>query len=228
MSLRLISKALPHKFGKRSGHHLVAQVAGQNPSRLLYMRDRKAGTSSLSILELRSAFFLLPPLITVGRRQNPYSLLMAPGLTLLDELHIDWLGFRKFNWYFVLADVNRPILGADFFCSYHLLIDVYTWHIFDAETYQSVPLKHDTALISGLNTWLVNSEFDDIIRDFPSVTLPCFSSFTVHRGEEHYIPTSGPPTYDRACPLLPDKLAIARWVFAEMEKVGIIRRSSST
>ena len=120
------------------------------------------------------------------------------------------------------------MLGADFFCSNHLLIDVYTRHIVDAETYESVPLKHHTALSSGLNTCLVNSEFDDIIKDFPSVTLPCFSSFTVQHGVEHYIPTSDPPTYARARRLSPDKLAIARREFAEMEKLGIIRRSSST
>ena len=120
------------------------------------------------------------------------------------------------------------MLGADFFCSNHLLIDVYTRHIVDAETYESVPLKHDTGLISGLNTCLVNSEFDDVIKDFPSVTLSCFSSFNVQHGVEHYIPTSGPPTYARARRLSPDKLAIARREFAEMEKLGIIRRSSST
>ena len=75
---------------------------------------------------------------------------------------------------------------------------------------------------------MVNSEFDDIIKDFSSVTLPCFTSFTVQHGVEHYIPTSGPPTYARARRLSPDKLAFARREFAEMEKLGIIRRSSST
>ena len=64
----VISKTPPLKFGKRSGQQIVAQVAGQNPSRLLYVWE---GTSSLSILELRSAFFWLPPMIAVGRRQNP-------------------------------------------------------------------------------------------------------------------------------------------------------------
>ena len=50
----------------------------------------------------------------------------------------------------------------------------------------------------------------------------------MQHGVEHYIPTSGRLTYARARRLSPDKLAIARREFAEMEKLGIIRRSSST
>ena len=207
----------------------MAQVAGQNPSRLLYVWDRKAGNKFLVDTGAQVSVF---PASSHDRRREKTEPLVAANGTRIDNfgkrcISID-LGFRKFNWYFVLADVHRPMLGADFFCSNHLLIDVYTRHIVDAETYESVPLKHHTALSSGLNTCLVNSEFDDIIKDFPSVTLPCFSSFTVQHGVEHYIPTSGTPTYARARRLSPDKLAIARREFAEMEKLGIIRRSSST
>ena len=52
----------------------------------------RLGTSSLSILELRSAFFRPPPMIAVGKRQNPQSLLMAPGLTPLgrDAYRLTW------------------------------------------------------------------------------------------------------------------------------------------
>ena len=101
-------------------------------------------------------------------------------------------GFRKFTWPFVLADVNWPMLGADFFCSNHLLIDVYTSHIIDATTYESVPDWHDDTPAPGLNTCAV-SEFADVLKEFPSVTRPQFSTEDV--SVQHCIPTSGPPTH---------------------------------
>ena len=136
------------------------------------------------------------------------------------------LGFRQFNWSFVLAAVNRPMLGADFFCSNHLLIDVYTSCIIDAKTYESIPVWRDTARAPGLNTCTA-SEFADILKEFPSVTRPQISTVDVKHGVEHCIPTSGPPTHAKARRLSPDKLAIARREFAAMEKLGIVRRSSS-
>ena len=60
----------------------------------------------------------------------------------LCNLHPTYSFLRYRNLRLTLGDVHRPMLGADFFCSNHLLIDVYTRHIVDAETYESVPLKH--------------------------------------------------------------------------------------
>ena len=121
MSLLIISKALPLKFGKRSGQHLVAQVAGQNPSRLLYVWDRKAGNKFLVDTGAQVSVF---PASSHDRRREKTEPLVAANGTRIDTfgkrcIWID-LGFRKFNWYFVLADVHRPMLGADFFCSNHL------------------------------------------------------------------------------------------------------------
>jgi len=136
------------------------------------------------------------------------------------------LSFCKFTWTFVLADVNRPMLGADFFCSNHLLIDVYISHIIDATTYESVPVSRDDTPAPGLNACAVN-KFLDILNEFPSVTHPQFFTGDVKHSVRYFIPTSGPPTHAKACRLSPDKLAISRWEFAEMERLGKVRRSSS-
>ena len=115
------------------------------------------------------------------------------------------------------------MLGADFFCSNHL-IDVYTRHIVDATTYESVPLRQVASLVPGpgLNSSSAH-EFADILKEFPSFTRPQFSSVDMKHGVEHYIPTLGPPTHAKARRLSPVKLAVARREFAEMEKLGIIR-----
>ena len=142
----LFSSSAKHclSFRKRSGQHLVAQVADQNPSRLLYMWYRKAGNKFLVDTGAQVSVF---PASSHDRRREKTEPLVAANGTRIDTridtfgkrcISID-LGFRKFNWYFVLADVHHPMLGADFFCSNHLLIDVHTRHIVDAETYESVP-----------------------------------------------------------------------------------------
>ena len=48
----------------------------------------------------------------------------------------------------------------------------------------------------------------------------------VHNIQLH-IPTTGPPVYAKARRLAPDKLLVAKKEFELMEKLGIIRRSSS-
>ena len=118
------------------------------------------------------------------------------------------------------------MLGADFFCGNHLLIDVYTSHIIDATTYESVPVWHDHTPAPGLNTCAV-SEFADVLKEFPAVTHPQFSTGDVKHNVQHCIPTSGPPTHAKARRLSPEKLAIARREFNEMERLGIVQRSSS-
>ena len=71
------------------------------------------------------------------------------------------------------------------------------------------------------------SEFADVLKEFPAVTRPQFSTGDVKHNVQHCIPTSGPPTHAKAHRLSPEKLAIARREFTEMERLGIVQRSSS-
>lgn len=205
----------------------MAQVAGHSQSHLLYVWDRNTGHKFLVDTGAQVSVFPASAQERHGKKSDP---LIAANGSKIDtygtrNIPLD-LGFRKFQWSFVLADVNRPMLGADFFCSNHLLIDVYTSCIIDAKTYESVPVWHDAAPAPGLITCATANPFADILTEFPSVTRPQFSTVVKH-DVQHCIPTSGPPTHAKARRLSPDKLAIARREFAQMEKLGIIRRSSS-
>ena len=205
----------------------MAQVAGPNHSHLLYIRDRYTGNKLL--VDTGAQVSVFPASARERRMQKTEPLVAANGSKIdtfgTRTISLDF-GFRKFTWCFVLADVNRPMLGADFFCSNHLLIDVYTSHIVDATTYESVPVWHDDTPAPGLNTCAV-SESADILKEFPSVTRPQFSIGDVKHRVQHCIPTSGPPTHAKARRLSPEKLTITRREFAEMEKLGIVQRSSS-
>ena len=205
----------------------MAQVAGPHQSHLLYVCDRNTGLKFL--VDTGAQVSVFPATPQERRVQKTEPLIAANGSSIdtfgTKTISLN-LGFRKFQWPFVLANVNRPMLGADFFCTNHLLIDVFTNHIIDAETYENIPIGHDTALAPGLNACTEN-EFANILKEFPTVTQPQFSAANIKHGVEHFIPTTGPPTHAKARRLSPDKLAIARREFAEMEALGIVRRSSS-
>ncbi|GAA6111958.1 uncharacterized protein LOC117501066, partial [Tachysurus ichikawai] len=113
---------------------------------------------------------------------------------------------QRFTWEFVLADVSRPLLGADFLCTNGL------------STFST------TTLSSAL---LDDCEFTLLLSNFPNLTKPTFSSAVASHGVVHHISTSGPPVYARARRLDPVKLAVTKAEFASMEKLGIVRCSDS-
>ena len=62
---------------------------------------------------------------------------------------------------------------------------------------------------------------------FPALLQLTFSSDAVKHGVQHHVLTTSPPVHSRAHQLAPDKLAIAKKKFSEMEHMGIIRVSNS-
>ena len=111
---------------------------------------------------------------------------------------------RSFSWFFTIADVPHPLLGADFLCEHNLLLDMKHHRLIDACTLAS------------------------IISEFPQITQPNFSVVSPTHGMLHHIPTCGSPVHARACRLPPDKLAAAKAEFSLLESLGIVRRSSSS
>ena len=109
------------------------------------MWDHNSGQKLLVDTGAQVSVFSVDP--REHRRQKTEPLVAANGSTIdtfgMKTMQLD-LGIRKFKWLFVLANVNRPMLGADFFCSNHLLIDIYTSHIIDAKTCENVPVKLDS------------------------------------------------------------------------------------
>ena len=139
------------------------------------------------------------------------------------------LGSRTFHWTFVVAEVKLPILGADFLAEYNLLVDLRQRRLVDAATYESI--NADFAPPDVMRVFNVRprpaTEFDRVINEFPPILTPTYSSAPPRHGVEYYIPTRGPPVFAKTRRLLPKKLAAVKKDFAEMEKLGIVRRSSS-
>ena len=53
-------------------------------------------------------------------------------------------GPRLFDWTFLLADVSMTILGSDFLCHHHLLVDIAGARLLDAATLEPIPAVPST------------------------------------------------------------------------------------
>ena len=71
------------------------------------------------------------------------------------------------------------------------------------------------------------ADYHDVLSRFPSLFDQNFKSPINKHGIQHYIETSGPPVYSGPRRLDAAKLEAAKKEFAELERLGIIRRSSS-
>ncbi|KAJ8251997.1 hypothetical protein COCON_G00213090 [Conger conger] len=108
------------------------------------------------------------------------------------------------------------------------LVDVKNNRLIDAMTFSSFACVRDEATYGGLSGSLSGSDkYQRLLGEFPSLTQPTFSAATAKHGVEHHVVTEGPPVYVRARRLNPDRLAVAKAEFTNMERLGIIRRSDS-
>ena len=130
---------------------------------------------------------------------------------------------RVFRWIFIVADIQTPILGADFLREYGLLVNLRQGCLLDATTsLQSKGIIYHIASPSPSLTQLHNTDYHTILAEFPSVTKPCTSPRPVRHTVTHHIQTTGPTVHSRARRLPPDHLRIARNEFEHMMEQGII------
>ncbi len=136
---------------------------------------------------------------------------------------------RPYDWKFIVAAVERPLLGADFLRHSGLLVNVKKQQLVDATTYSSAPLVNAFGhQVNVLRSPLIpDNTYTRLLAEFPKLTKPDFSTSTTKHGVEHHIPTTGPPVHAKARRLAPDKLTIARAEFKKMMDMRIVRRSNS-
>lgn len=138
----------------------------------------------------------------------------------------------RYRWNFICADVTQPILGADFFRAFGILIDIKGQRLIDTRTDQSIHCV--ASQVNGLPLGLsllssISDSRDDylsILNDFPGLTSLEHSEIKQH-DIKHHIITTGPPVYAKPRRLPPDKLRVAKEEFRRMENVGSARRSAS-
>ena len=133
------------------------------------------------------------------------------------------LGNTRYGHEFTIADLPNRMLGIDFTDANGLSVDTPNQELF----------------IRGSNVTICSVTAEDspgrrgqpdlfkLLDDFPTILTPNFKNPDNKHRIEHYIKTSGSPVFSRPRRLDQAKLEAAKAEFAELERLGIIRRSDS-
>ena len=139
------------------------------------------------------------------------------------------LGLAKsFIWTFTIAEVSKPIIGADFLRHFGLLVDLGRKRLMDAETFLTVPASYGRSSVCRLSVLVEADCFSGILEEFKEVTVPCIKICRLQGKVEHQIDTRcHRPVFARARRLSPEKLAVAKEEFSKLMDMNVIRPSNS-
>jgi Reverse transcriptase (RNA-dependent DNA polymerase) len=139
-------------------------------------------------------------------------------------------GDKCFKWTFLLADVEAPLLGADFLRSHRLLVDLHGGCLIEAASMQrfgdNVQSSHTPPQLCSVlqatppRLHLLISQLLNVLN--ATGVLP-----PVKHTVEHFIETTGRLVLAKFWRLDPEKLQAAKAEFLKMEKERVIQRSSS-
>ena len=191
--------AMP-KIGKPAGQQLMAtSSAGLQESRLFYVIDRS--TKLKFLVDTGAEVSAVPR----SRAQQKY-LCQGPSLQAVNNTTIATFGTcsltldlglrRTFRWVFIIADISKPILGADFLKHYGLLVDMRSKRLTDSLTQlkvQGTISPVTSSLVLSLLPKQSVSEYERILLDFPAITRPYNNNLEIKHNVTHHIETKVPP-----------------------------------
>ena len=143
------------------------------------------------------------------------------------------LGKHIFPITFIIADVQRPILGVDFLRRHKLLVGVCGQKLIDAHSFQSYAcvITRNDICVSPVATLDSNHYKQCLLHQYPELLRPTFHAARPSHNVSHYITTDAPPppptVHCKTRRLPPYRLTIAKAKFLELEKMGIVRKSKS-
>ncbi|KFD65158.1 hypothetical protein M514_11382 [Trichuris suis] len=220
-------------FGKRQPRGLMAVgSSGTRDCRLFVITDRRSGTSFL--VDTGSQVSVLPRSRFHQTTTSPHPCLIAANgarITTYGRRHlmIDLDLGKLMHWSFIIADVLRPILGADFLRHYNLLVDMNQHRLVDGTTFTTAAGSLSATVTNALHgLHLPPNKGAALLARFPSLTSCMASNDPVLHTTRHYITTVGPPVFSRPRRLPPEKLRVAKHEFEIMAQMGIIRPSKSS
>lgn len=138
------------------------------------------------------------------------------------------LGLRRdIKWNFSVADVQRPIIGADLIAHFGLIVDLKSHRIMDPVTNLSCRGELASSNLTDISLIDKNARYSDILHEFMS--LFNIGQPTIAQTCEvlHQIETFGLPVFSRARRLSPEKLRAAIELFRKLVEAGICRPSNS-
>jgi hypothetical protein len=147
----------------------------------------------------------------------------------LQTLDLD-VGLPKhFTWNFVVADVNTPILDADFLKFHSLLADLNRGRLVNGNQLHStkgkLEISDQTAVLAI--TAVHEPRISSLLQKYPNISRPPQYTEKPTHDIQHYIETEGRPVYQKLRRLDPNTKEIVRAKFQEDTDRGLCRPSSS-
>ena len=141
-------------------------------------------------------------------------------------IHLCFSG-HAYCWTFIIADVKKPILGADFLCEHGLLVDLRQHCLVNVAAFSTIQGVQCSGTLLHIASASKPDEFTALMTAQPVLTTPSFNAPEPKHGVFHHIETTGPPISCCVRHLAPDKLAAAKAEFDHMETMGIVQWSNS-
>ena len=208
----------------------VANIALSH-SKLLYVADK--GHKCRYLIDTGAAVSVLPKSCANGiSGADSLPLVAANNSTIKTygncKRVVDVGLKREYPWTFIVADVQQPIIGADFLIHYNLLVDLKSRCLRDMRTGLAIAASLSSIKPLSLNRVdTVQNEYTKLLGQFPELTRPTTKGEPIKHGITHKIVTKGHPVFARPRRLAPDKLVTAKREFDDMIELGVIEPSDS-
>ena len=215
--------------GKRGSGPAVTAVNGSRP--LLAVKDTLSGKELLVDTGAEVSILPASPTERALQAQPRHHLRAANGSPICtygtQEARIRIQG-QVFTHRFYIADVQRPILGADFLLKHSLLVDLPGMRLLKSDmltAYKGSLKKADETTLGACQ--LESDKYKALLQEFPKLTQADFSKHEPLHGVKHYIVTEGQPVWSKPRRLNTEKLRAAKKEFGNLLRLGIIQPSSS-
>lgn len=224
-------QALQLQTGKLTGPSLLATSdTGPANSRLI-LYDPFSRTNFL--IDTGADVSVLPPTPPdLQKRSSAFSLVAANGSSIPTygkRLVKVSLGLRReFSWIFTIAEVTRPIIGADFLTHFNLLVDLRGRTLIDRLTLIKTQGKITMDPTPTITAYKSDGAFHQLIQSYADIMEDQPTSTAMAQNISHHIETKGAPVFARARKLPPAKLQQAKNEFDRMIQRGHCRPSKST
>jgi len=220
------------KIGKRVNSPLMTAGGEQHNTCRLYITDLE--TKQDFLVDTGADLCVYPrKYVRESRTRSTYELAAANGITIYTygqkilTLNLDLR--RPFTWRFVIADVSKPIIGADFLSHFNLVVDLKNHRLIDQVTGLSTQGRRINCLEPLVKTITGNSPYHTLLNKFLDITRPDGRLRDVkHHTVRHIETTPGPPVVCKPRRLAPEKLVIVKREFQKMFELGIVRPSKSS
>lgn len=147
----------------------------------LFVHDRS--TNQKFLIDTGSDLSIISASNSEKKKQsNDFKLFAANGTpiaTFGQKLITVNLGLRRnFTWAFIIANVTRPIIGADFLRNFELLVDLKNKKLIDGKTNLKITAQVELITDQNINITSVVGEgiYDQLLNEFNDITKPDFNT----------------------------------------------------